>query len=195
MGCCPQAFLFGHPKRKRKRCPLLPIAREARPRGYSPLGTPKRRSKKQKAKTCRSAARFLTLFTSSPIDPSGAKFHSTTYPVGADACHRPAQAGTYLRAGRRGGFNIRPQYTRNHRGVGDAAPYTQPYGACTGKHCSPLRSLNHRSCREGSCPLRGMLSLLQLCAAANFPLKPPHFTQTLQNLYASLLVKYPLTKL
>ena len=46
---------------------------QSRPRGYSPLGTPKRRSKKQKAKTCRSAARFLTLFASSPIDPSGAK--------------------------------------------------------------------------------------------------------------------------
>ena len=26
-------FLFGHPKRKRKRCPLLPIAREARLKG------------------------------------------------------------------------------------------------------------------------------------------------------------------
>ena len=161
----------------------------------SPLETPKRWSKKKKAKTCRSAARFLTLFTSSPIDPSGAKFHSTTYSVGADACHRPAPAGTYLRAGRRGGFHIHPQYTRNHRGVGDAAPYTQPYGACRGKHCSPLRSLYRGFRREGACPLRGTLPLLQLCITANFPLKPPHFTQTLQNLYASLLVKYPLTKL
>ena len=56
-----------------KRCPLLPTAREARLRGCSPLRTPKMWSKKQKAKTCRSAARFLTLFVSSPIDPSGAK--------------------------------------------------------------------------------------------------------------------------
>ena len=30
---CRYAFLFGHPKRKRKRCPLLAIAREARLRG------------------------------------------------------------------------------------------------------------------------------------------------------------------
>ena len=122
MAFCREVFLLDTQKEP-KRCPLLPTAREARLRGYSPLRTPKRRSKKQKAKTCRSAARFLTLFTSSPIDPSGAKFHSTTHSVGADACHRPAPAGTYLRAGRRGGFHIRPQYTRNHRGVGDAAPY------------------------------------------------------------------------
>ena len=89
--------------------------------------------------------------------------------------------------------------TRNIRATtgasGDAAPYTQPYGACRGEHCSPLRSLYRGFRREESCPLQGTLPLLQLCAAANFPLKPPHFTQTLQNLYASLLVKYPLTKL
>ncbi len=57
-----------------KKSPLLPIAREARPRGYSPLGTPKRGSSDGKAKTCRSAARFLTLFRPSPSGPSGAKF-------------------------------------------------------------------------------------------------------------------------
>ena len=137
-----------HPAKRARSCASKPhwgfdrcaTAQQPGP-GARPLGIPKRRSKKQKAKTCRSAARFLTLFTSSPIDPSGAKFHSTTHSVGADACHRPAPAGTYLRAGRRGGFHIRPQYTRNHRGVGDAAPYTQPYGACRGEHCSPLRSL------------------------------------------------------
>ena len=38
----------------------------------SPLRTPTRWSKNQKAKKCRSAARFLTLFDSSPIDPFGA---------------------------------------------------------------------------------------------------------------------------
>ena len=65
----------------------------------------------------------------------------------------------------------------------------------TGEHCSPLRSLYRGFRREESCPLQGTLPLLQLCITANFPLKPPHFTQTLQNLYASLLVKYPLTKL
>ena len=123
MGCCPQAFLFGHPKRKRKRCPLLPIARAwrrttsaaipqsgparvlqsptgaliaARPhsspaQGARPLGTPKRRSKKQKAKTCRSAARFLTLFTSSPIDPSGAKINSMVVEFKAPLCKGSCQ--------------------------------------------------------------------------------------------------------
>ena len=39
----------------------------------SPLRTPKLWSSSKKAKKCRSAARFLTLFYFSPIDPSGAK--------------------------------------------------------------------------------------------------------------------------
>ena len=122
-GMLPASLPFWTPKKEAKKVPATSDSAGGPAEGARPLGTPKRRSKKQKAKTCRSAARFLTLFTSSPIDPSGAKFHSTTYSVGADACHRPAPAGTYLRAGRRGGFHIRPQYTRNHRGVGDAAPY------------------------------------------------------------------------
>ena len=37
--------------------------------GARPLGTPKGWSRNEKAKTCRSAARFLTLFRPSPIDP------------------------------------------------------------------------------------------------------------------------------
>ena len=81
-----QSFLFGHPKRKRKRCPLLPTAREARLRGCSPLRTPKRRSRSKKAKKRRSAAFFFTLFHFSPIDPSEAKFSSTNHSVGTDAC-------------------------------------------------------------------------------------------------------------
>ena len=68
-----QSFLFGHPKRKRKKCPLLPIAREARLRGCSPLRTPKMWSRSKKAKKRRSAAFFFTLFHFSPFDPSGAK--------------------------------------------------------------------------------------------------------------------------
>ena len=86
-GWPPLFLLFCDQKRSRK-VPLLP-GRGARPRGCSPLGTPKRRSSAKKAKTCRSAARFLTLFRPSPIDPSGAK---RLYPrsVGADARHRPA---------------------------------------------------------------------------------------------------------
>ena len=72
-----------HPAKRARSC----ATRNPRLRGCSPLRTPKRWSKKQKAKTCRSAARFLTLFASSPFDPSGAKYlHS----VGADARHRPA---------------------------------------------------------------------------------------------------------
>ena len=61
------------PQKEPKKVPLLPTAREARHRGYSPLRTPKWRSRNEKAKTCRSAARFLTLFRPSPIAPSGAK--------------------------------------------------------------------------------------------------------------------------
>ena len=57
-----------HPAKRARSC----ATRNPRLRGYSPLRTPKGWSKKQKAKTCRSAARFLTLFDSSPIDPFGA---------------------------------------------------------------------------------------------------------------------------
>ena len=70
---CLYVFLLDTQKEP-KRCPLLAIARGARLRGYSPLRTPKRRSSSKKAKLCRSAARFLTLFCFSPSGPSGAKF-------------------------------------------------------------------------------------------------------------------------
>ena len=72
MAYCLSVFLL-ETQKEPKRSPLLPIAREARPRGYSPLGTPKLRSRSKKAKPCRSAARFLTLFCFSPSGPSGAK--------------------------------------------------------------------------------------------------------------------------
>ena len=89
MGCSRQVFLFDT-KKEPKKCPLLPIAREARLRGCSPLRTPIMWSEDGKAKKRRSAAFFLTLFRPLPFDPSGAKFHSTTHSVGADARHRPA---------------------------------------------------------------------------------------------------------
>ena len=89
MGCSRQVFLFDT-KKEPKKCPLLPIAREARLRGCSPLRTPIMWSEDGKAKKRRSAAFFLTLFRPLPFDPSGAKFYSTTHPVGADARHRPA---------------------------------------------------------------------------------------------------------
>ena len=72
MAYCLSVFLL-ETQKEPKRSPLLPIAREARPRGYSPLGTPKMWSRNKKAKPCRSAARFLTLFCFSPSGPSGAK--------------------------------------------------------------------------------------------------------------------------
>ena len=62
-------LLFCDQKRSRK-VPLLP-GRGARPRGCSPLGTPKLWSRSKKAKKRRSAAFFFTLFHSSPIDPPG----------------------------------------------------------------------------------------------------------------------------
>ena len=100
MGCFRQVFLFDT-KKEPKKCPLLPIAREARLRGCSPLRTPKRRSRSKKAKKRRSAAFFLTLFHFSPIDPSGAE---CLYPhsVGADACIGPHRVDANLHVGRRG---------------------------------------------------------------------------------------------
>ena len=97
MGFSRQVFLLDTQKEP-KRCPLLPTAREARPRGYSPLGTPKLWSRSKKAKKRRSAAFFFTLFHFSPFDPSGAKFYSTTHSVGADARHRPAPGRRQLMA-------------------------------------------------------------------------------------------------
>ena len=73
MAYCLYVFLL-ETQKEPKRSPLLPIAREARPRGCSPLGTPKLWSRIKKAKPCRSAARFLTLFCFSPSGPSGANF-------------------------------------------------------------------------------------------------------------------------
>jgi len=84
VGFFRETFLFCDQKKEAKKVPLF-RGSGPRPRGCSPLGTPKGWSKKQKAKTCRSAARFLTLFASSPIDPSGAEFYSTIHSVGADA--------------------------------------------------------------------------------------------------------------
>ena len=72
MGCSRQVFLFDT-KKEPKKCPLLPIAREARLRGCSPLRTPIMWSEDGKAKKRRSAAFFLTLFRPLPFDPSGAK--------------------------------------------------------------------------------------------------------------------------
>ena len=126
--CGAPLFLMGHfrqvfllePQKEPKRVPLLPTAREARPRGCSPLGTPKVWSKKQKAKTCRSAARFLTLFTSSPIDPSGAKINSMGVELMAPLEGSSRAAGE----GWPGGQKSAP----NHPSVtcGDSSPQGEP---------------------------------------------------------------------
>ena len=58
-----------HPAKRARSC----ATRNPRPRGCSPLGTPKGWSRSKKAKKRRSAAFFFTLFHFSPIDPSGAK--------------------------------------------------------------------------------------------------------------------------
>ena len=88
-GFLPVVLPFWTPKKEAKKCPLLPIAREARPRGYSPLGTPKRWSNDSKAKKCRSAAFFLTLLNRSPSGPSGTKNYRELSCKGAQCA--PAQ--------------------------------------------------------------------------------------------------------
>ena len=155
-GLLPEGLPFWAPKKEAKKVPATSDSAGGPAQGARPLGTPKRRSKKQKAKTCRSAARFLTLFASSPFDPSGAKISSTTHSVGADACIGPHWADANLRVGRRGGFYIRPKYTRidgasrtppptcNHT-VAVGACIARPLNLalplnCTGEHCSPLHA-------------------------------------------------------
>ena len=124
--------------------------------GARPLGTPKMWSENAKAKKCRSAAFFLTPLRPLLIDPSGAKCLYPRY-VGADACIGPHRADANLRVGRRGGFYIRPKYTRidgasrtppptcNHT-VAVGASIARPLNlaqlpSSTGEHCSPLRPL------------------------------------------------------
>nr|DAW04469.1 MAG TPA: hypothetical protein [Bacteriophage sp.] len=64
MGCIHKGLPFCDQKGSEKVSLLR--GSEPRPRGYSPLGTPKMRSRSKKAKKRRSAAFFLTLFRSSP---------------------------------------------------------------------------------------------------------------------------------
>ena len=73
MGCYPLVLPFWTPKKEAKKVPATSDSARGTAQGLSPLRTPKRWSRNEKAKTCRSAARFLTLFRPSPIAPSGAK--------------------------------------------------------------------------------------------------------------------------
>ena len=91
MGCIHKGLPFCDQKGSEKVSLLR--GSEPRPRGYSPLGTPKMRSRSKKAKKRRSAAFFFTLFRSSPIDPPGLN-SSTVYRVFGPLCEgAPAGAG------------------------------------------------------------------------------------------------------
>ena len=83
----------------------------------SPLRTPKRRSRSKKAKPCRSAARFLTLFRPSPSGPSGAK------------------------TGRRGRRPLRIGHTSG-RGEHCSPANLAITQTATGAHCAPLHPLS-----------------------------------------------------
>ena len=72
MGGPRQVFLFDT-KKEPKKCPLLPIAREARPRGPAPW-EPQRGGREVKKLKNAGVLRFSSrFFTSLHIDPSGAK--------------------------------------------------------------------------------------------------------------------------
>ena len=77
-----------------------------------------------------------------------------------------ARVDANLRVGRRGGFYIRPLCTRTCRGVGDAAPYTQPHGFCRGAQCAPGEFC-------GSARLRGR-TLFAPTVPHTFPYKESH---------------------
>ena len=79
----PLVVPFGHPKGTEK-VPATSDSAGGPAQGARPLGTPKRRSRNEKAKTCRSAARFLTLFRPSPIDPLRGRMQPSVA-VGADS--------------------------------------------------------------------------------------------------------------
>ena len=83
----------------------------------SPLRTPKRGSRSKKAKPCRSAARFLTLFRPSPSGPSGAK------------------------TGRRGRRPLRIGHTSG-RGEHCSPANLAITQTATGAHCAPLHPLS-----------------------------------------------------
>ena len=72
-GLLPDSLPFWTPKKEAKKVPATSDSAGGPAKGARPLGTPKRRSRSKKAKPCRSAARFLTLFYFSPSGPSGAE--------------------------------------------------------------------------------------------------------------------------
>ena len=118
MGFFREVFLFDT-KKEPKKCPLLPIAREARPRGCSPLGTPIMWSENAKAKKCRSAAFFLTPLRPLPIDPSGVKRNSMRVELKAPLC----KGGS---ADRRWGIVTLPIHRTTAQGYNHSAPAGHP---------------------------------------------------------------------
>ena len=144
MGFFRQVFLFDT-KKEPKKCPLLPTAREARLRSCSPLRTPKRWSRGEKAKTCRSAARFFTLFRPSPIAPSGAK----TTPWGVELKAPLCKGGS---ADRRWGIVALPIY----RSTLARAPIP-PSALRTATSLYTREAFDSRNHAQPSCILRTIL--------------------------------------
>ena len=85
MGGPRKVFLFDT-KKEPKKCPLLPIAREARPRGPAPW-EPQRGGREVKKLKNAGVLRFSSrYFTSLHIDPSGAKINSMGVELKAPLC-------------------------------------------------------------------------------------------------------------
>ena len=90
---CLYVFLLGTQKEP-KRCPLLPNAREARLKGYSPLRIPKWGSAGTKAKKCRNDCIFLNAFVpSSGLAPLGPKYSVWVLRMAPSERGLPPQAG------------------------------------------------------------------------------------------------------
>ena len=79
-GFLPLCVPFGDPKGTEK-VPATSDSAGGPAKGARPLGTPKRKSDNKKAKKCRSAAFFLTLFHCLPYSPLRGVDSSTRYRV------------------------------------------------------------------------------------------------------------------
>ena len=176
MGFCPIGVLFCDQKSTRK-VPLLP-RRGARPRGCSPLGTPKGWSRSKKAKKRRSAAFFFTLFHFSPIDPSGAKMVDRGWlPL------RGAPAGRRVRGGP-GSTHLTPTTPQS---PSVTAPLKGSQMSCRGEQCSPEGF-------SGGARLPGRISNPPLRFSGKVvPCKAPPVTKVLQSFPA--IVIHPRTVL
>ena len=124
----PLCVPFGHPKGTEK-VPATCDSAGGPLRGCSPLRTPKRRSRSKKAKPCRSAARFLTLFYFSPIDPSGAKTGRRRLAAKTMATIRQSRPARAVQCPTGALIAARPR---------NATPYGWGHTSSRGEHCSPV---------------------------------------------------------